>query len=264
MKTFDYLQPRSVPDAVKALAANGDAKPLAGGQSLLGAMKLGLATPAALVDLRRVPDLHGVRVDARTVTVGAMTTHAEIAAHAEVRRAAAAIASLARGIGDRQVRHRGTIGGAIANADPAACWPAAVVGLGATVTTDRRALAGDTFFRGLYETALAPDELVTSVTFPIPQQAVYLKFRQAASRFALVGVFVARFADGVRVGVTGAGTHAFRATAFEQALSRRFAVDALDGLAMSADGLNDDLHASPAYRAHLVGVLARRAVAALS
>ena len=242
--------------------AGDDARYLAGGQSLLPAMKLGLAAPSDLIDLALLPGASAITGDGSTLRIGAMTPHAAVAASAEVRRRLPALAALADGIGDPAVRTRGTLGGSLAQNDPAACDPAAVLGLGATVHTDRRQIAADHFFKGLYETALEPGELITAVSFPIPQRAAYVKFKQPASRFALVGVFVSQGPQGVRVAVTGAGPCAFRVAAFEAALAKDWSAKALDGLAVPADGLNTDLHASAAYRAHLVGVLARRAVAA--
>lgn len=263
MNRFDYQRPTSLDAARAVLRAHDDARAVAGGQTLLGTMKLGLAAPDALVDLGAIADLSGIEVAADAVTVRAMTRHAAVAADAGVRRAIPALAELAGGIGDKQVRNLGTLGGSLANSDPAACYPAAVLGLGATVHTDERRIDADGFFKGMFETALRPGELITAVRFPVPDAAAYLKFRHPASRFALVGVFLARAGSSVRIGVTGAGPCAFRATAFEQALSARFAVGALDGIELPAAGLNSDLHASGEYRAHLVGVLVRRAVAQL-
>ncbi|MBN8508565.1 MAG: xanthine dehydrogenase family protein subunit M [Burkholderiales bacterium] len=260
MNPFDFHRPASVADAVRLRAAADDANYLAGGQSLLPTMKLGLAAPSALVDLARA-GLAGITRQGETLRIGATTTHAAVAASSEVQQAIPALACLADGIGDPAVRSRGTIGGSLAQNDPAACWPAAVLGLGATVHTDRREIAADDFFEGLYETALEAGELITAVSFPLPQRAAYAKFKQPASRFALVGVFVGQGPKGVRVAVTGAGPVVFRVPAFEAALTKRWSAAALDGLQVVADGLNTDLHASAAYRAHLVGVLAKRAVA---
>jgi carbon-monoxide dehydrogenase medium subunit len=260
MNSFDFHRPASAADAVRQRAAADDASYLAGGQSLLPTMKLGLAAPSALVDLARA-GLAGITREDGGLRIGAMTTHAAVAASAEVLRAIPALACLAEGIGDPAVRSRGTIGGSLAQNDPAACWPAAVLALGATVHTDRRRIAADDYFKGLYETALEPGELITAVGFPIPKRAAYVKFKQPASRFALVGVFVSQGTAGARVAVTGAGPSVFRAAAFEAALARNWSATALDGLQVDADGLNTDLHASATYRAHLVGVLAKRAVA---
>lgn len=260
MEPFSYQSARSVADAVSL--AKGEAKIIAGGQSLLPAMKLGLSAPSALIDLAPIAELRSVRVDAGRVIIGAMATHASVAASADVQRAIAALAYLANHIGDRQVRNRGTIGGSLANNDPAACYPAAVLGLGATIQTDRRSIAGDEFFRGLYETALAAGEIITSVSFPIPEKAAYVKFKQPASRFALVGVFVSKGPAGVRVAVTGAGASVFRVKALEARLALKWVPESCDGIAVPSDGLNTDLHGSAEYRAALIPVLAKRAVAA--
>jgi carbon-monoxide dehydrogenase medium subunit len=261
MNEFTFTRPDSVAAALKQVRGNGDAKFLAGGQSLLAAMKLGLATPGELVDLGRVKDLAGISTDASSLRIGAMTTHATVAASKEVRARIPALAALAEGIGDPSVRSRGTIGGSLANNDPAACYPAGVLGLGATIETDRRQIAADEFFRGLYETALEPDEMIVAVRFPFVEKAAWVKFKQPASRFSLVGVFVSKGAQGVRVAVTGAKACAFRVTALEQALAKEWSAKACDGVKISAEGLNRDIHASPEYRAHLIGVLAKRAVA---
>ena len=264
MYEFDYRQAKSVAEAVGLLGQTGG-RPLAGGQSLVAAMKLRLAQPGTLVDLSAIPDLKGVRKEGDRLVIGAMTRHAEVADSAAVKQAIPALAALADGIGDRQVRNMGTLGGSIANNDPAADWPAAVLGLGATINTNRRAIAADGFFKGLYETALGPDEIITSVAFPIAAKAAYVKFPNPASRFALVGVFVARMADGsVRVAVTGAAPAVFRATPLEDALKKSFTADAAKAVRIDSKGLNSDLHGSPDYRAHLIGVLASRAVASLA
>ena len=261
MNQLQYHRPASLAEASKLLAASAEGRLLAGGQSLIASMKLGLLQPSALVDLSRVAELRGIRVDAGSVRIGAMTTHGEIAASADVRRAIPALADLAEGIGDRAVRAMGTIGGSLANSDPAACWPAAVLGLGATIQTDRRTIPADGFFEGLYETALAPGEIVAAVSFPIPAKAAYEKFRQPASRFALVGVFVSQGASGVRVAVTGAGPCVFRVAALEAALAAKWVPASCQGVSVEARGLSNDLHASAEYRAHLIPVLAGRAVA---
>jgi len=261
MNDFEFHRPASVADALGLMAAAADGRYLAGGQSLLPAMKMGLSMPTDLVELSRVAGLSGITVADGAVRIGAATRHTEVAASAQVRDAIPALADLADRIGDRAVRNRGTLGGSLALNDPAACYPAAVLGLGATVHTDRRAIAADDFFTGLYETALAPGELIVAVSFPVPERAAWVKFKQPASRFSLVGVFVARGPAGVRVAVTGAASHVFRARAFEQALATRWSPEACAGLALPADGLNADLHASAEYRAHLVGVLCTRAVA---
>jgi carbon-monoxide dehydrogenase medium subunit len=264
MYAFELQQAKSVADAAAMLAQSGG-RPLAGGQSLVGAMKLRLAQPGTLVDLSAIPDLRGIRKDGAALVIGAMTRHAEVAASAEVRAAIPAVAALAEGIGDRQVRNMGTLGGSIAHADPAADWPAAVLGLGATVVTNKARHAADAFFKGLYETALGTDEIITAVSFPVPRAAAYVKFRNPASRFALVGVFVARTADGaVRVAVTGAASSAFRCAPLEAALAKSFTADAAKAVKVDVTGLNGDLHATPEYRAHLIPVLAARAVASLA
>ena len=261
MYAFELHKADSVANAAALLAQTGG-KPLAGGQSLVAAMKMRLAVPGALVDLSGVPELKGIRKEGDAIVIGAMTRHAEVAASDVVKAAIPALAALAEGIGDRQVRNMGTLGGALANNDPAACYPAAVLGLGATVNTDKRRIAADDFFKGMYATALADGELITSVSFPVPRKAAYVKFPQPASRFALVGVFVAQTAAGVRVAVTGAAPSVHRSKAMEQALTKSFTADAARAVKIDAAGLNGDLHGSPAYRAHLVSVLASRAVTA--
>jgi aerobic carbon-monoxide dehydrogenase medium subunit len=261
MEAFAFSRPAAVADATRAVAA-ADSKFVAGGQSLLGAMKLGLAAPSALVDLGGIAELRGITVAGGTVTIGAMTTHAAVAASKEVAAAIPALAALAGNIGDRQVRNRGTIGGSLANNDPAACYPAAVLGLGATIHTDKRSIAADDFFKGLYETALAEGELITKVSFPVPKKAAWQKFKQPASRFSIVGVFVSQGAGGVRVAVTGAGAGVMRAKDIEAALTANWTPAAAAGVKVSAAGLNSDLHGSAEYRAALIPVLAGRAVAA--
>lgn len=247
--------------SVTAARLGPDDKFLAGGQSLLGAIKLGLATPAGLVDVSRLAELQGIAVDGSALRIGAATTHATVAASAVVQRAIPALADLAGRIGDRQVRNRGTLGGSLANNDPAACYPAATLALGATVHTARRQIAADDFFQGLFTTALDEGELITSVSFPLPRAAAWQKFKQPASRFSLVGVFVARFDSGVRVAVTGAGPGVFRCTALEQALGRDWSPAAARAVKVAADGLNTDLHGTADYRAALIPELAARAVA---
>jgi carbon-monoxide dehydrogenase medium subunit len=265
MQPFGYYDPTSVAKAAGIAADKADAKYLAGGQSLLAAMKLSLAAPSDLIDLAQIPDLRGIRVEGNgaSISIGAMARHAEVAGSLEVGARIRALAELAGMIGDRQVRNRGSIGGSLANNDPASDYPAAVLALGATIVTDKRRIAAEAFFKGLFETALAPGELITSIAFPVPKKAAYMKFRNPASRFALVGVFVAQGAQGVRVAVTGAGSRGvFRATAMEEALARSWSPQALESIAVPAADLLSDLHASAEYRAHLVGVMARRAVAA--
>jgi aerobic carbon-monoxide dehydrogenase medium subunit len=261
MYPFELHQADSVANAAALLAQTGG-KPLAGGQSLVASMKMRLAVPGALVDLSGIPELKGIRKEGDAIVIGAMTRHADVAASAVVKDAIPALAALAEGIGDRQVRNMGTLGGALANNDPAACYPAAVLALDATVHTNTRRIAAAEFFKGMYETALADGELITAVSFPIPKKAAYAKFPQPASRFALVGVFVAQTAGGVRVAVTGAAPSVFRAAKLEEALAKTFTADAAKAVKVDAAGLNNDLHGSPAYRAHLVAVLTARAVAA--
>jgi aerobic carbon-monoxide dehydrogenase medium subunit len=261
MQSFALQSPSSLADAARA-AARDDVKILAGGQSLLASMKLGLAAPGELVDLSALAELKGITVSGGQVKIGAMTTHAAVAASAEVAKAIPALADLAGHIGDRQVRNRGTIGGSLANNDPAACYPAGVLGLGATIHTDKRTIAADDFFKGLYETALAEGEVITAVSFPIPEKAAWQKFKQPASRFSLVGVFVSKGPAGVRVAVTGAGAGVFRVKALEDKLAASWSASACDGVSVSAAGLNNDLHGSAEYRAALIPVLAKRAVAA--
>jgi len=264
MYAVEFQQPDNLADAASMLASTGG-RALAGGQSLVAAMKLRLSQPGTLVDLSLIPDLKGIRKDGDRLAIGAMTRHAEVASSDVVKGAMPALASLAEGIGDRQVRNMGTIGGSIANNDPAADWPAAVLACDATIRTSQRALGADEFFKGMFETALAQDEIVTGVDFPIAQRAAYAKFANPASRFALVGVFVAQLADGgVRVAVTGAAPSVFRATAIESALARSFTPAAAKGVKIGADGLNTDLHGSAEYRAHLISVIASRAVAAIA
>ncbi|MFC5354622.1 FAD binding domain-containing protein [Azospirillum himalayense] len=262
MYAFTYHRPKSVADAVALLGQFEDPKLLGGGQTLLPTLKQRLARPSDLIDLGQIPELQGIREEAGGLTVGAFTRHAEVAHSETVQRVIPALANLAEGIGDRQVRNMGTLGGSICNADPSADYPAAVVALKATVRTDRREIAGDDFFTGMFETALEPGEIVTAVRFQKPDKAAYAKFRNPASRYAIVGVFVAVFGSEVRVAVTGAGPSVFRADDMEAALAQDFRADALNGASVSADGLNADIHASADYRAHLVRVMARRAVEA--
>ncbi len=259
MQSFDYSTPGSVADAAKAAA--GGARLIAGGQSLLPSMRLGLAAPEALADLGGIAELRGIRVADGVVRIGAMTTHAAVAASSEVQRAIPALADLASHIGDRQVRNRGTLGGSLANNDPAACYPAAVLGLGATVHTNRRDIAADDFFQGIYATALGEDEVITAVSFPVPEKAGWQKFKQPASRFSIVGVFVSKGSKGVRVAVTGAGASGvLRIKALEDRLAANWSASALAGASVGADGLVTDLHGSAEYRAALIPVLAARAV----
>jgi carbon-monoxide dehydrogenase medium subunit len=262
MYEFAYHKPASVADAVKLLAADGEAKAVAGGQTLIPTLKQRLARPSSLVDLSAIRDLAGISVGGGKVTIGAMTKHVDVASSAEVKKALPALAALADGIGDPQVRNRGTIGGSIANNDPAADYPAACLALGATIKTNSREIAADDFFKGMFETALKPGELIVSVSFPVPEKAAYMKFGQPASRYALVGVFVAKGSAGARVAVTGAGPAVFRWKEAEAALSKSWAVASVENLKASASGLNSDIHAGADYRAHLIGVMTKRAVAA--
>jgi carbon-monoxide dehydrogenase medium subunit len=261
MYSFQHKKADSLANAA-ALLAQTNGKLLAGGQSLVAAMKLRLAQPGTLIDLSGIKELHGIRREGDAVVIGAMTRHADVVASSEVRGAIPALAALAEGIGDRQVRNMGTIGGSIANNDPASDYPAAVLALNATVVTNKRRIAADDFFKGLYETALGDDEIITAVSFPVATKAAYAKFPQPASRFALVGVFVAQTSNGVRVAVTGAGPSVFRSKPIEDALAKSFTADAAKGVSIPAAGLNTDIHGSAEYRAHLVPVLASRAVAA--
>ncbi len=263
MHAFEYHRPSSTKDAVALGSKKDEGRYLAGGQSLVQAMKLRLSSPSDLIDLGSIKELSGIRVSGNAVEIGAMTRHADVAGSAEVKKAIPALAALAGMIGDRQVRHMGTMGGALANSDPAADYPAAALGLGATIVTNKRKIESDKYFKGLFETALEPGELITAVSFPVPKRAAYMKFRNPASRFALVGVFVADFGGGkVRVAVTGAGACAFRQAEMEKALAAKFAPESVANIKVKPDGLNNDLHASPEYRAHLITVMCKRAVEA--
>ena len=264
MHAFKYHRASSASEAASIVAKNGEARFLAGGQSLVQMMKLRFVSPSDLVDLGAVKDLAGIKVEGPGVTIGAMTRHAEVAGSADVKKAIPALAALAGMIGDRQVRNMGTLGGAVAHADPASDYPAAVLGLGATINTNKRKIAADDYFKGMMETALQPGELITSVTFPTAKRAAYMKFKNQASRFAIVGVFVAETASGVRVAVTGAGPCVFRSKELEAALSKSFTAQAAAGVKVSDKGLNRDLHASPEYRAHLITVMAKRAVQSIA
>jgi aerobic carbon-monoxide dehydrogenase medium subunit len=262
MNDFHFHRPTNLREAVSTQKNASDAKYLGGGQSLLPVMKLGLAAPSDLVALGGLADLKGIRVEGKELVIGAASTHAEVAVSPVVRNAIPALADLAAHIGDPQVRNRGTIGGSLAHDDPSADYPAAVLALGATVQTDRRRIAADDYFQGMFTTALAPDEIITAVRFPLPERASYAKFPHPASRFALVGVMVAKGPAGVRVAVTGAGPSVFRSVAMEKALQARFVPEALTPIVVPATGLTSDPFGSAEYRAHLVGVMARRAVAA--
>ncbi len=263
MYEFEYQRPASLGDAVGTIKSKPDAMLLAGGQTLIPTLKQRLASPSDLVDLSGIAGLSGITASDGGVTIGAMTTHAAVAASGDVNSKIPALAALAGEIGDRQVRNRGTIGGSVANNDPAADYPAACIALGATIHTNEREIAAADFFTGLFETALNEGEIVTAVDFPSLARAAYMKFPNPASRYAMVGVFVAKTASGVRVAVTGAGADGvFRVGEMEAALDRDFSAASLDGIAVPQDELISDIHAAADYRAHLIGVMARRAVEA--
>jgi len=262
MYAFSYHRPATVRQAANLLGKQEEAKLLAGGHTLVPTMKLRLAGPKHLIDLSKVEGLTGIELKGRSLVIGAMTPHMEVATSAVVKESIPALADLAGRIGDPAVRHRGTIGGSVANNDPNADYPAGVLGLGATVITNKRRIAADDFFKGMFTTALEDGEIITKVSFPVAKKAAYEKFKHPASGFALVGVFVSKRGSDIRVAVTGAGANGvFRVKSFEEALKKRFAAKSLGGMTIPATGMNSDIHASPEYRAHLVGVLARRAVA---
>ncbi len=266
MYSFNYVKANSVQEALDALNGSDDGLLLAGGQTLIPTMKQRLRSADDVIDLSGVSELSGISTNSDAVVIGAMTTHNEVANSAEVRDSIPALADLAEAIGDPQVRNCGTIGGSIANNDPAADYPAALVGLGATVNvagSSSRSIAADDFFVDLFETSLEEDEIITSVSFPVPDKAAYVKFPNPASRYAIVGVFVSVKASSVRVAVTGAGASVFRVSEMESALESSFSSASLDGIQVSDDGLNEDIHASAEYRAHLVSVMAKRAVNAV-
>ena len=258
MYAFAYERPASMANALAKISAGGQA--LAGGQTLIASLKQRLAQPSSLIDLAGVAELSGIKKDGNTLVIGAMTRHETVADSAEVQALIPALAALAGGIGDRQVRAMGTMGGSVANNDPAACYPSAVLGLGATVQTNKRTIAADDYFQGMYTTALEEGELITAIHFPAPQKAAYAKFRQPASRFALVGVFVAQTANGVRVAITGAGNGVFRHAGLEAALTKSFTPEAVEGVAIDPSELNGDLHASAEFRAQLIKVQTQKAV----
>jgi carbon-monoxide dehydrogenase medium subunit len=260
MYDFAYHRPKTLAEATAALKGKPEARAMSGGMTLIPTLKQRLAKPSDVVDLNGIKELAGIKVDGSGVTIGGMTRHADVAASADVKKAIPALAHLAGHIGDPAVRNRGTLGGSVANSDPAADYPAAVLGLGATITTTSRTIKADDFFKGLFETALEDGELITGVTFPNADKAGYMKFPNPASRYAMVGVFVAKTGNTVRVAVTGAGPCAFRVKAMEDALAKNFSSDAIKGITIPADGLNSDIHGSAEYRAHLVNVMARRAV----
>ena len=255
-----YHRPASLADAAKLFSGASEGRYLAGGQTLIPTMKQRLASPSDLIDVTRIAELKGINASGDTVTIGAATTHSEVNTSAAVKKAIPALAYLAGLIGDPAVRHKGTIGGSVANNDPAADYPAAVLALGATIHTNKRTIAADDYFKGLFSTALEDGEIITKVSFPVPAKAGYSKFPNPASRYAMVGVFVAKTAKGVRVAVTGAGPCVFRVKAMEDALAKNFNSAAIKDIKVPADGLNSDIHGSAEYRAHLVNVMARRAV----
>ncbi|MEO0326334.1 MAG: xanthine dehydrogenase family protein subunit M [Myxococcota bacterium] len=260
MQNFAYHNPGSVADAVAALKGADDGKFLAGGQSFVPVLRLGLAEPSDVINLKGLADLQGITDGGDHVAIGALATHAEVETSSVVRAALPGLATMAGHIGDPQVRNRGTLGGSVAHADPAADYPAALIALKATVVTDRREIAADDFFRGLFETALEEDEVITQVKFPKADKAAYGKFASTASKYALVGVFVAKHGSEVRVAVTGASARYFRVAAMEQALAAKWSPDAVDGIIVPEDDLQSDMEADSAYRAHLVSVMAKRAV----
>jgi carbon-monoxide dehydrogenase medium subunit len=262
MYNFTFHRPTTVRQAAGLLSRNPDAKLLAGGHSLLPVMKLRLAQPSALIDLSQVEGIVGVELKGRSISIGAMTRHADVANSPVLKEHMPGLAMVPGSIGDPQVRNRGTIGGSIANNDPNADYPAACLGLGATIITNKRRIAADDFFTGMFSTALEEGEIIVRVSFPIVKKAGYEKFKHPASGFALVGVFASKRGSEIRVAVTGAGSNGvFRVPTFEEALKKRFSPKSLEGLTIPAAGMNSDIHATPEYRAHLVGVLARRAVA---
>jgi aerobic carbon-monoxide dehydrogenase medium subunit len=261
MYEFAYEKPRSIADAVRMLSADPEARPLAGGQTFIPVLKQRLSRPTSVVDLGAL-GLSGIKAEPGKITIGAMTNHMTIATSEEIGKSIPGLAKMASWIGDNQVRHRGTMGGSVANADPSACYPAALLAMGATIVTDKRRVAVDDFFQGLFTTALEPGELVTSIEIPIPEKSNYEKFRNPASRYAMVGVFVAKGPAGVRVAITGAGQNGvFRQKEMEAALMTNWSPDAIANIKTPADGLNSDIHASAEYRAHLITVMAKRAVA---
>jgi carbon-monoxide dehydrogenase medium subunit len=262
MYAFNYHRPRSVSEAAGILSRSSESRPLAGGQTLLPTLKQRLTSVSDVVDLGAIPELKGIAVSGSSVSIGATTRHVEVARSAEVAKAIRSLAKLADGIGDPQVRNMGTIGGSVANNDPAADYPAAVLALDATIHTNKRTIRAEDFFKGMFETALNAGEIITKIEFPIPKRAGYAKFPNPASRYAIVGVFVAETGRGVRVAVTGAGPSVFRAQSIEAALAGRFEAASVDKAEVSAAGLNADMHASAEYRAHLVKVMAKRAVKA--
>ncbi len=262
MYDFEYHKPGSLADAVKLLSADPDARPISGGQTLLPALKHRLNKPTSVVDLSGITELKGIRKEGDKLVIGALAKHFEVATSEVVKAAIPALAQMAGTIGDTQVRNRGTIGGSVANNDPAADYPSAVLGLNATIVTDKRRIAADDFFQGMFTTALEPGELLVAIEFPIPEKAGYAKMRNPASRYVMAGAFVAKTGGTVRVAINGAGPGVFRQTEMETALAANWSPDAVAGIKQDADGLNSDIHGSAEYRAHLVTVMAKRAIAA--
>lgn len=261
MYDFAYQKPGSLADAVSVLTGDADAKALAGGMTFIPVLKQRLNKPSTVVDLSKL-GLSGITVSGNTITIGAMTRHCDVATNADIKAKIPGLAALASWIGDEAVRHRGTIGGSLANNDPAACYPAAVLALGGTIKTNKRSITADDFFQGMFTTALEQGEIITAVELPIPEKSAYEKFRNPASRYAIVGVFVCKAGPAVRVAITGAGQGGvFRHKAMEVALAKNFSADALNGITTPMGDMNGDIHASPEYRAHLCGVIAKRAVA---
>jgi carbon-monoxide dehydrogenase medium subunit len=262
MYDFEYHKPGSIADAVKILSADPDARPIAGGQTLLPALKHRLNKPSSVVDLSGIAELKGIRREGDKLVIGALARHNEVANNPDVKSAIPALAQLAGTIGDIQVRNRGTIGGSVSNNDPAADYPAAVMALNATIITDKRRIAAEDFFQGMFTTALEPGELLVAIEFPIPEKAGYAKMRNPASRYVMAGAFIARTGGAVRVAINGAGPGVFRQTEMEKALTANWSADAIAGVKQPADDLNSDIHGSAEYRAHLVTVMAKRAIAA--
>jgi carbon-monoxide dehydrogenase medium subunit len=262
MYDFAYHKPSSVADAVKILAADPDAKPVSGGHTLLPALKHRLNKPSALVDLSGIAEMKGIKREGNAIIIGALTKHAEVANSAEVKAAIPALAYMASHIGDNQVRNRGTIGGSVSNNDPAADYPSAVLGLGATIHTSKRKIAADDFFQGMFTTALEEGEILVAIEFPIPEKAGYAKLKNPASRYVMAGAFISKGPMGLRVAINGAAPCVFRQADMEAALGRNWSADSVAGVKQDADGLNSDIHGSAEYRAHLVTVMAKRAVAA--
>ena len=261
MYEFSYHKPASVADAVKLLSADPEARPVSGGMTLLPALKLRLSKPTALVDLSGIAELRGIKRDGGTIVVGALAKHYEVATNADIKAAIPALAWMASTIGDTQVRNRGTMGGSIANNDPSADYPAALLALGATIATNKRKISADDFFQGMFATALEAGEIVTAIHIPVPEKAGYAKMKNPASRYSMAGVFVAKGSAGVRVAVNGAGANgAFRSAEMEKALAANWSADAVAGIKLDAGMMNGDIHGSAEYRAHLVTVMAKRAV----